>query len=153
MDKSENIEYKSTAERELAESGIYATNTVGHSMEPFLSHHRDVVVIARPESEPKRFDVVLYAGKDDSYVLHRIILVRDDCYVIRGDNNYFTERVPKDKILGVLVSFTRKGRRGSVKDFGYRLYSRIRCATYPIRALVRKIRTALGRAYRAIFKR
>ena len=64
MDKSENIEYKSTAERELAESGIYATNTVGHSMEPFLSHHRDVVVIARPESEPKRFDVVLYAGKD-----------------------------------------------------------------------------------------
>ena len=153
MNNNEDLGYKSTAERELAEHGVYATNTIGHSMEPFLSHHRDVVVIAAPEREPKRLDVVLYPGKGDSYILHRIIAVKDDHFVIRGDNNYFTERIPKDKILGVLVSFTRKGKRGEVTDRGYRLYSHIRCATYPIRALVRKIRIALGKAYRAVFKR
>lgn len=142
-----------TAERELAENGVYMTNTIGHSMEPFLSHHRDAVVIARPERPPRKYDVVLYPGKGDTYILHRIIAVKADHFVIRGDNNYFREYVPKDKIIGVLVSFTRKGKRGSVKDIGYKLYSRRRVLCYPLRVLYRRARTALARIYRAVFKR
>ena len=140
----------STVERELSEFGVYATNTVGHSMEPFLSHHRDVVVIKRPERELRKYDVVLYPGEGDTYVLHRIIALKDGHCVIRGDNTYRKEYVPKEKILGVLVSFTRKGKRGEVTDLGYKLYSRLRCASYPLRALWRRLRLALGRMYRAV---
>ena len=141
----------STAERELLENGVYVSNTIGHSMEPFLSHHRDVVVIAKPEREPRKYDVVLYPGESGKFILHRIIAVRRDHFVIRGDNTYFKEYVPKSRIIGVLVSFTRKGKRGSVTDLGYRFYSRMRCASYPLRVFYRKLRMTLGRVKRAIF--
>lgn len=142
-----------TAERELNEHGAYMTNTIGHSMEPFLSHHRDAVVIVKPERPLKKYDVVLYPGKGESYILHRIIAVKDSHFVIRGDNNYFKEYVPKDRIIGVLSCFTRKGKKGSVTDFGYRLYSWRRCTFYPLRVLARRVRMFLGRAYRAVFRR
>jgi signal peptidase I len=142
-----------TAERELREHGVYMTNTIGHSMEPFLSHHRDAVVIAAPQRPPKRYDVVLYPGKGGSYILHRIIKVKRDHYVIRGDNNYFREYVPKAKIIGVLVSFTRAGKRGQVTDLGYRLYSRRRVLCYPLRVFYRRARAALAKLYRAVFRR
>lgn len=143
----------STVELELRESGVYVTNTVGHSMEPFLSHHRDVVVISRPERELRKYDVVLYPSSSGDYVLHRIIKLREKDLVIRGDNNYFKEYVPRDRIIGVLTSFTRKGKHGEVTDFGYRFYSLMRCANYPLRAAWRKLRGALGKAYRAVFKK
>lgn len=142
-----------TVELELRENGVYVTNTVGHSMEPFLSHHRDVVVISRPERELCKYDVVLYRTSSGDYVLHRIIKPREHDFIIRGDNNYFNECVPRDKIIGVLTSFVRNGKRGKVTDFGYRFYSRVRCASYPFRAAWRKLRSALGKAYRAIFKK
>ena len=143
----------STLEAELAECGVYLTSTIGYSMAPLFSHRRDAVLISVPTGAIKKYDVILYPGTPGTYVLHRVIAVRDDYYITRGDNTYFKERVPKDKVLGVLVSFTRKGKKSTVDTFGYRLYSRLWCAIYPVRLCLRKARRALSRIYRAIFKR
>lgn len=139
-----------TAERELAENGAYLTTTIGHSMEPLFSHRRDAVVIARPDRELKKYDVVLYPGGEGRFVLHRIIGVGKEHFIIRGDNTHFKELVPKSDIIGVLVSFTRKGKKHEVTELGYRAYSRIRCASYPIRVLARRVRAMLSRIKRAI---
>ena len=142
-----------TIEAELEKHGIYASNTRGYSMKPLLSHHRDVVIIMPPEGELKKYDVALYPMGESDYILHRVIAVRDDCYIIRGDNTYVKERVPKDMVIGVMTEFTRAGKHHTCRDLSYRLYSRVWCAIYPLRVLYRKARAALSRVYRAIFKR
>ena len=146
----------STLERELSENGIYASVTSGTSMQPLFRTHRDVVVIARPCGEIKRYDVVLYKAADTGkYILHRVLRVREHFYVVRGDNTYIQECVPKSEILGVLISFTRKGKSRTVKSAGYILYSRIWCFIYPFRLayafLRRRIFSVLSFVKRKLF--
>ncbi len=142
-------------EAELSVHGTYATNTQGKSMEPLFRTHRDVVMLKRPEGELKKYDIVLYrgVGREHIFVLHRIVKVRENDYVIRGDNTFYLEYVPKDKILGVVVSFNRKGKHHTVDDMSFRLYSRFWNFIYPLRSLKRKLRSALGSIYRKIFRK
>lgn len=140
-----------TAEAQLRENGVYMSNTIGHSMEPFLCHHRDAVVISRPMGKIKKYDVVLYRGKPGSYILHRVISVKGDNLVIRGDNTFVKEYKTASDVVGVLTSFVRDGKRGEVTDRGYRFYSRFWNFIYPLRAALRAVRLFLGRLKRKLF--
>lgn len=142
-----------TIEEQLRLHGSYASNTRGTSMEPLFRTHRDMVIIL-PVTEPlKKYDVPLYRLDDGSYVLHRIIGFYEDGYLIRGDNTFLTERVPHSKIVGVLSEFNRKGKSGSCRDRGYRIYSRVWCFIYPVRYVLYKIRRMLSTVYHALIKR
>ncbi len=140
-------------EEELSAHGACVVTTKGRSMQPLFKTRRDAVVIKRAEGELKKYDVALYRAPErtDAYILHRVIAVRADEYIIRGDNTYKKEHVPKDAVVGVLVSFNRKGKRGSVENFGYKLYSRFWNFIYPIRFLCAKCRALLGKIYRGLF--
>ena len=142
-----------TLTEELRENGMYASNTSGTSMRPLLRHHRDVVILTVPSEEVKKYDVVLYPGKSGKYILHRVIGRKGDTLIIRGDNTYVKEFVDKAEIMAVLTAFNRGGKRHTCEELGYRVYSRIWCAIYPVRLLAYKLRLALARVYRAIFKR
>ncbi len=118
----------------LARDGRLVYKTRGCSMLPMLHQNRDIVVIEPPNGRLKKYDVALYR-RHGKYILHRIIRVNEKDYTARGDNNYFRERGVRDEdVVGVLVSFVRNGREHSVNDFGYRLYARLRCASYPFRS-------------------
>ena len=84
--------------------------TSGISMEPMLRQHRDIVIIKRVNGRLKRNDVPLYRRAGcDRFVLHRILKVTSDGYVIRGDNLYTKEYDVKDgDIIGVLKAFYRR---------------------------------------------
>lgn len=138
-------------EKELAEHGFYASNTLGTSMRPLFKTHRDMIVVKRPEGMLKKYDVALYVTPRGKYILHRIIKVKKDCYIFRGDNTYAPETVPFDWVKGVLVKFNRKGKSHTVNDFSYKLYSRFWHFIYPPRFVYRKTRSLLGRIYRKIF--
>lgn len=104
-------------------------------MLPMLHEDRDLVNI-EPVREPlKPLDVVFYM-RGQSYILHRIIRVEGDICLIRGDNTYSLERVPKKAILGRLSSFVRKGKRYDVTDRRYLRYVRFWQLVYPIRAFL-----------------
>ena len=125
-------------------------------MRPLFKTHRDVVVIKRAEGELRKYDVVLYRSRlkgEHVYVLHRIIGEADGKYVIRGDNTYSKEFVDKDSVIGVMVSFNRKGKRHTVDERGYKIYSRVWNFIYPIRLLYVRARRFLGRIYRKLFKK
>ena len=122
-----------TFEKMLAEDGRLVYRTRGVSMEPMLRQNRDLVVIEVPASRLKKYDVALYK-RGTSYVLH-LIGVKDDHYLIRGDNTYALETVPDSAVIGVLTAFQRKGKKYSVTDRGYRCYVRFWNAIYPLRAL------------------
>ena len=143
----------STVEAELKEHGVYVSVTKGASMYPLFKTNRDVIILKRPEENPKKYDVVLYKARSDKYILHRIVKVLEDKYVIRGDNTYVLEYIAKERIIGVLTEFTRKGRKRTVSSFGFRFYSRFWNFIYPIRFVFHKIRSFAYSIYRKLFKR
>ena len=123
-----------TFEELLERDGYLVYKTRGVSMEPMLRQNRDLVIIQAPVSRLNQYDVALYK-RGDAYVLHRVIGVEKDHYLIRGDNTYTIERVPDSAVIGVLTSFRRKGKEITTKSRGYILYTRLWHALYPIRAL------------------
>ena len=131
----------------LAREGYLVYRTRGISMEPMLKQDRDLVVIRVPSSRLRKYDVALYR-RGGAYVLHRVVRVRENDYLIRGDNTYRLEIVPDSAVLGVLTEFQRKGRKISVENRGYRLYIRVWDVLYPVRFLYKGARRLAGRAAR-----
>ena len=130
---------KSTFEEELKEKGILVYTNVGTSMRPLIRQGKDVMIIKSVDNccKLKKMDVPLYKRENGQYVLHRIIKVTKDGYVIRGDNTYSNEYgVTDSQILGVLSGVIRNGKEISVNSLGYRVYSYFWLYTYYIRKVV-----------------
>ena len=65
----------------LRQEGFYTSTTRGISMYPMLRDGRDTVIIRPPEGRLRKYDVPLYRV-GPKYVLHRVIQVLPDGYVI-----------------------------------------------------------------------
>lgn len=127
-------------EKVLEERGEVMTSTSGISMYPMLRHRRDMVTIVKVTRPLKRHDVPLYRLKSGKLVLHRILKVTKNGYIIRGDNLYHKERnVTDDMIIGVLKEFYREGKHydcATSKSYhAYIIYNRL---NYPLRWLWKK---------------
>ncbi|MCR5294673.1 MAG: S24/S26 family peptidase [Lachnospiraceae bacterium] len=133
----------------LAREGKLIYRTRGVSMEPMLRQDRDLVIIETPSGELKPLDTALYR-RGRQYVLHRVIRVKDDCYLIRGDNTYTMETVPKSDVIGVLTGFQRKGKQYDANMRAYRCYARFWNFIYPLRYGLRICRRAAGKAARKL---
>ena len=121
----------------IKENGVYVSTTVGVSMYPMLRNRRDTVMIKPVASRLKRYDVPLYRRGDD-YVLHRIVAVKPEGYVICGDNCMKREyNITDQQIIGVLDGFYRDGKEVDMNGWKYRLYSRVWVALYPVRYMVK----------------
>lgn len=132
-----------------------AVLTAGCSMRPMLREHRDLVIIKRVDRKFKKGDVVLYPGKDGKFILHRIMSIKKDRLIIRGDNNYFTEKHIKEQdIVGILKEFYRDGKYVNCEtDFKYRVYVLYICHSYWIRFFwTRKGRPFLSKIKQKILK-
>lgn len=131
---------KSTFEEELKEKGVLVYTNVGTSMRPLIRQGKDVMIISSLDKlgrNLKKMDVPLYKRESGQYVLHRIIKVTKDGYVIRGDNTYSNEYgVTDHQIIGVLTGVIRNGKEISVNSFGYKVYSYFWLYTYYIRKVV-----------------
>lgn len=131
---------KSTFEEELKEKGALIYTNVGTSMRPLIRQGKDVMIISSLDylgRDLRKMDVPLYKRENGQYVLHRIIKVTKDGYVIRGDNTYSNEYgVTDSQILGVLSGVIRNGKEISVNSFGYKVYSYFWLYTYYIRKVV-----------------
>lgn len=127
-------------EQVIREQGILVCTTVGISMYPMLRNRRDTIVVTPYEGRLKKYDVPLYKS-GERYVLHRIVKVCPNSYVICGDNCEQKEYgITDDQILGVLTGFYRGSKQIDMDGFGYKLYSRLACATYPLRRVRRMLR-------------
>lgn len=131
-------------EEELERSGKLVYTTVGVSMNPLIKQDRDLSIIEKPKGRLKKFDVALYKRANGQYVLHRVVKVLEDGYVILGDNCCSKEYNIKDsQILGVLTSLVRNGKEIDLNSFGYKLYVRARYAHYPVRVIISKTKRFL----------
>ena len=123
----------------LDSEGMYISTTSGVSMYPMLRDRRDTIVVTPCRERLKKYDVALYR-RGESYVLHRVIEVRPDSYVIRGDNCIAKEYGITDaNILGKLTAFYRKDKEINMNGAAYKLYSRLICLLHPFVKLKLKV--------------
>lgn len=80
----------------------------GVSMRPFIEGDRDSVILVKLSRTPQVGDIILaqvetLCGKS-SYVLHRLIRIEGDRYVLQGDGNLAGEEVcALGDIIGVVI--------------------------------------------------
>ena len=136
-----------TFQRCLAENGFLTYHFKGTSMEPMLKQGRDLfTVVPKGQARCQKYDMVLYRRPPDQYVLHRVVEVRPDSYVILGDNCVAKEYgIREEDILGVMTSFLHKGRQVPVTDWRYRAYCHIWVFLYPVRRFLKQVKGHLCR--------
>ena len=137
-----------TYEDFLESNGELTYTNVGTSMMPLLKQHRDLFTVRRKGSARCRAgDVVLYRRPPNKYVLHRVVEVRKNDYVILGDNCINKEYgITDGDIIGVMTGYVRKGRTHTVKDRSYRIYKAYIMHTIPLRVLFKKVKFKTKRA-------
>ena len=84
----EQLINKSTFEDQLAKTGKLIYTNRGDSMMPLIKQDRDLLIIEPVHGRLKKYDVPLYKRDNGQYVLHRILKVREQGYVICGDNRW-----------------------------------------------------------------
>ncbi len=136
----------STFEDEIKRTGRIIYTNVGDSMMPLIKQGRDVLVISAVNGRLKRYDIPLYKRDSGQYVLHRILKVRKNDYVICGDNRCNKEYGITDRhIIGVLSGIIRDGREIPVTDIKCRIYAHLWCDFFPVRVLIIRIRQIFKR--------
>ncbi len=156
MDITNNSEHEFTSIKEILDSkGIYTGLTMGSSMEPLIHQQKDNIIVVKTSERLKKYDIPVYLTKNGKYVMHRVIEVFDDHYIIVGDNLLTREYITDDMITGKLVGFYKNGKKyiDLEKNKAYILYSKIWVALLPVRPLFLFVRRALGWIKRHIFKR
>ena len=121
----------------ILQKGKFLGNVKGRSMYPMLRSGIDTIVVECYKGKLKKYDVPLYK-KNGKYILHRVIRVLPDSYVMRGDNCFQEEYgILESQILGILTGFYRKNRYISVENRIYKSYVRVWCLLYPLRKCIR----------------
>jgi len=125
---------------------------VGTSMMPLLRQRRDLMVIERKGAERLHWlDVPLFKRDNGQYVLHRVMWVRKNDYILCGDNQWYLERGITDRqILGVLRQVDRDGKVLDMRSGKMRLYGLFQWLFYPLRACVLIGRSLPGAVVRRV---
>ena len=143
---SEALSYEDYLDR----YGSLTYTNVGTSMMPLLREGRDLFTVVPKEGRCRVGDVVLYRRPPDKWVLHRVVGVLAGGYLTLGDNCIARERVAEGDVVGVMGGFVRIGHNGSgrvhsVKEPGYRIYTRAVLATERPRVYLKRALLATRR--------
>lgn len=117
-------------------------------MRPFLEDNRDKALLIRAR-DPKVGMPVLAEIGENYFVLHRIVSIKGENVVLRGDGNIGIERCKLSDVRAEAIGFYRKGREHIDKTNGLKwcLYSFLWTRLTPL--IVRRYILA---AYRRIVK-
>lgn len=129
----------------IAVRGYIVYSNVGVSMMPLLRQRRDIIEIKKKEpGRCHKYDVVLYK-RGEKYILHRILRVNPDGYLIAGDHNTFVETdVTDDMILGIMTRVIRNGKSITLGNPFYRFYVHLWCDCYPLRMFLLRCTAKVG---------
>lgn len=142
-------------EQGIKENGEVMCCSSGTSMYPMLRHRKDMVVVKKVDRPLKKYDVPLYRLKSGKLVLHRILKVTENGYIIRGDNLLKKElNITDDNIIGVLKGFYRgKKYYDCEKCVSYKIYIRVNRLIYPFRFVWKKgLKPYLAKIKHLLFK-
>lgn len=126
MNKSVSVELEDLLpiiEEKLSRGGSFRFSPKGISMLPIIRPGVDSVTISPVTGRLKKYDVSLYRRDNGQFVLHRVLAVKKNSYVMCGDNQLMPERNVYDRhIIGVVTSIHKPDGIISVDDFKYLTY-------------------------------
>ena len=112
----------------------------GSSMAPFLCHHRDTIIISKPDSKFKKGMMVFYTRDNGQYVMHRIHHIKNDDLYIVGDNQIEKEGpIKQEKVFGVIHKVIRKGKILTHGDFWWEFFEHVWIRIIPLRRILVKL--------------
>lgn len=125
----------------LNKNGVISFTPGGESMWPIIRNKKTTVIIVKPESELKKYDVAFYETSEGRPILHRVMSVGEDAYDMCGDgNSVYEKNVPKAAVFGILKGFYRKEKYiDCEKNFIYKLSVRIWCSSLFFRKVILKL--------------
>ncbi|MCQ2334695.1 MAG: hypothetical protein MJZ89_02530 [Paludibacteraceae bacterium] len=121
----------------LNNNGVLVYTNVGTSMMPLLRQRRDLLIIRKKEANERLhwLDIPLFKRDNGQYIMHRVMRVRKQDYVMCGDNQWRPEYgVREDQILGVLTAVERDGKTLDMASTKMRIYGLLQYIFFPIRA-------------------
>ncbi len=111
----------------------------GYSMYPLVSSYRDSVLLTKA-TEIKKGDVTFFKRPNGSYILHRVIGIKDGAFKIRGDYEQKIEYpVYPEQVVAVAKGFYRNGKYIPCDSLKYKFYKSFWLNTAFIRPLMLKI--------------
>lgn len=138
-------------EQQIDQEGYYISTTVGDSMYPMLRNRRDQVLIESVDCDLQRYDLPLYRRPSGEYVLHRILRVEKNTYIVCGDNRWSKERVPKNWIIGKMTGFYRDNIWVDHKNTKYRLYVHVWCDGFWIRVFLLRVKGLYRKLHKVMY--
>jgi hypothetical protein len=128
----------------IEKKGYIVYTNIGYSMLPLLRQKRDIIEVKKKNpGRCKKYDVVLYR-RNGQYILHRILKILPDGYLIAGDHNFFVDqKVTDDMILGTMTRVIRDGKTITPDNMWYKLYVHLWCDVYPVRMLLLKVKARI----------
>ena len=126
--------------KEQLESGrTVALPITGTSMLPLLVAGRDNVILSSV-TNPNINDIIFYRRDNGQFVLHRIIGIDENGYILCGDNQWVKEYgVKNHNIIGVVTEINRDGKNFNVNDENYIKYYNRWLKLFPIRKTLIKL--------------
>lgn len=125
----------SKVEQILDEEKEFLFPIQGKSMLPLFRQKKDCVIISKENlSNVKKYDIVLYKGPS-SFILHRVLRIKNDTLIIRGDNTFRLEYVNINDIEGRVTSFYRGNKIKDINSLSLRIYIVLWNIIFPIRYL------------------
>ena len=132
-------------EERISKGSDINLTVTGDSMYPLFRSRIDTVLLTAPENI-KKYDIVFYKRKNGSYILHRILKIKNGQLCIAGDNETVKEfPVNYDQLIGKVKSFTRKGKTHSVNELWYKFYSCMWCIFFPYRYIGMRLIFKIGK--------
>lgn len=138
---------------QIINNGEVTFTPKGNSMLPMLRNGKDIVTLGKPQFPLKKYDLPLYEREGGKYILHRVVDVNNDTYVMRGDNQFINEPgIKEEQIIGVVKNFTINNKKYSCDSRVYMLYCKVWVNTVRIRRILRIMRRYAGKIKRKILR-
>lgn len=134
-------------EEVISSGGEFRVYPKGVSMLPLIRQEIDSVVLVLPKDVAEK-DMVLYRRDNGQFVLHRVVEIKNDEYIMCGDNQTELEYgIKREHLLAKVAYFYREDEKITLDNQKYQKYVK----SLPRRRRKRKIRIRLARIKNKIF--
>lgn len=148
---SQSVAFDSMMEvisEKLSVGGDVLISASGDSMYPLFRHQKDQVRLSRVERTLKKYDMILYRRDNGQYVLHRIVGVGEEGFILRGDAQTVNEYpIRENQIIAKVSGFARKGKEHTCDEMSYRFYVYLWTHTVLLRRIYRKGKCILAKIF------
>ena len=130
----------------LSSGGDIMFGPKGVSMMPLIRQGIDSVKISPVTGRLKKYDVPLYRRKNGQFVLHRIVGVYKDSYVMCGDNQCIREKgITDDMIIGIMTEIIKPEGTIKITDKNYINYSKNQVRKQHLKYFIWRIKAFIKR--------